>query len=138
ENMKNTRSVFSTNQMKPGTQVKGAKSKGGSHPPRNRIVVSAHISTIATYSPRKNSRNGVDEYSIMWPATSSDSASTRSKGGRFVSASAEMKNTMNIGNRPSQCQSSSVFGKPRRVPMPSCCDSTISERFSEPTQSSTV
>ena len=64
-NMKNTISIFSTNQMTPGTQVNGAKSNGGSHPPRNRIVVSAHISTIATYSPRKNSRNGVDEYSIM-------------------------------------------------------------------------
>src|SRR5687767_5506933 len=137
-NMKKTKHSLSTNQMTPGTQVNGAKSKGGSQPPRNRIVVSAHISTIATYSPRKNSRNGVDEYSIMWPATSSDSASTRSKGGRFVSASAEMKNTMNIGNSASQCQSRKVLGRPRRVPMPSPCDITMSVRFSDPTQSSTV
>ena len=41
----------------------------------------------------------------MKPATNSDSASGRSKGGRFVSAKAEMKNTMNIGNSGSQCQS---------------------------------
>ena len=34
----------------------------------------------------------------MKPATSSDSASGRSNGGRLVSASAEMKNTTNIGN----------------------------------------
>src|SRR5262245_50037242 len=137
-NMKNTRQTFSTNQMSPGTHVNGAKSKGGSQPPRNRIVVRAHMRTIATYSPRKKRRNGVDEYSIMWPATSSDSASTRSKGGRFVSASAEMKKTMNIGNSASQCQSRNVFGRPSRVPMPSRWDITISLRFSEPTVSSTV
>src|SRR3989337_2317068 len=109
-NMKKQRQTFSTNQITPGTQVNGAKSKGRNQPPRNRMVVSAHISTIATYSPRKNNRNGVDEYSIMWPATSSDSASTRSKGGRFVSASAEMKNTMNIGNQASQFHSRSGVG----------------------------
>ena len=34
-------------------------------------------------------RRGVEPYSTMKPATSSDSASTRSKGGRLVSASAE-------------------------------------------------
>ena len=33
----------------------------------------------------------MDEYSTMKPATSSDSASTRSKGGRLVSANAETK-----------------------------------------------
>ena len=35
----------------------------------------------------------------MKPATSSNSASSRSKGGRLVSASAEMKNTTNIGQQ---------------------------------------
>src|SRR6478609_3073383 len=119
ENMKKTRHNFRTNQMTPGIQVKGTKSKGGSQPPRNRIVVSAHIRTTATYSPRKNKRNGVEEYSSMWPATSSDSASTRSKGGRFVSASAEMKKTMNIGNSASQFQSRKVLGRQSRVPIPS-------------------
>src|SRR3954452_15205792 len=136
--MKNPTQTLSTNQTMPGTHVKGAMATGGSQPPRNRIVVSEHISTIATYSPRKNSRKGVEEYSIIWPATSSDSASTRSKGGRLVSASAEMKNTMNIGNSASQCQSRKVLGRPRRVPMPFSWDSTMSVRLSEPTASSTV
>src|SRR5690606_41675824 len=90
EKIKKTKQTLSTNQTTPGTQVKGAMSRGGSHPPRNRMVVKAHISTTATYSPRKNSRNGVEEYSTMWPATSSDSASTRSNGGRLVSAKAEI------------------------------------------------
>ena len=97
--------------MIPGTQVNGTTSTGGSQPPRKRIVVSAHISTIATYSPSMNSRNGVEEYSTMKPATSSDSASTRSKGGRLVSASAEMKKMTNIGRSRSQCQSRKLVGQ---------------------------
>src|SRR5881296_732636 len=125
--MKNT---LSTNQITPGTQVNGGTAIGGSQPPRNRIVAIAHIVVIATYSPSMNSRYGVEPYSTMKPATSSDSASTRSNGGRLVSASAEMKNTMNIGNSGSQYQPNS----PHEV----FCASTMSVRRSEPTQSSTV
>src|SRR5579872_1754654 len=66
----------------------------------------------------------------MKPATSSDSASTRSKGGRFVSASAEMKNTTNIGNSGSQYQLNTPY-----FPF---CASTIADRFSEPAHNSTV
>ena len=40
----------------------------------------------------------------MKPATSSDSASTRSNGGRLVSASAETKKITNIGSSGSQNQ----------------------------------
>src|SRR5580700_568692 len=76
----------------------------------------------------------------MKPATSSDSASTRSKGGRLVSASAETKNTTNIGSNGSQYQFSTVsHGRPMRLARPRvCCASTMAERLSEPTQSSTV
>src|SRR5579871_3017169 len=102
--MKNTNRVLSVNQMMPGTSVSGHIASGGSQPPRNRIVVMAHMVAIATYSPSMNIMYGVEPYSTMKPATSSDSASTRSNGGRFVSASAEMKNTMNIGNSGSQYQ----------------------------------
>jgi hypothetical protein len=66
----------------------------------------------------------------MKPATSSDSASARSKGGRLVSASAEMKKMMNIGKSGSQYQPN--------IPHLVFCASTIAVRFSEPTQSSTV
>src|SRR3978361_1728908 len=93
--MKNT---LSTNQITPGIQVNGATAIGGSQPPRNRIAAIAHIVVIATYSPSMNSRYGVEPYSTMKPATSSDSASTRSNGGRLVSASAETQNTTNSGN----------------------------------------
>src|ERR1700684_3987119 len=125
--MKNT---FNENQITPGIQLNGGRSTGGSQPPRNRIVASAHIVVIATYSPSMNSRYGVEPYSTMNPATSSDSASTRSNGGRLVSASAEMKKMTSMGNSGSQYQRS----KPHGV----FCASTMAVRFSEPTHSSTV
>ena len=74
----------------------------------------------------------------MKPATSSDSASGRSNGGRLVSASAEMKKTTNIGNRPSQCQSRREFGRPEPRAEADLLSSTMSVRLSEPTHSSTV
>src|SRR5437763_6227443 len=126
-NMKNMNSALSTNQITPGIQVKGAIAKGGSQPPRNRIVAMAHMVAMATYSPRKKSRNGVEEYSTAKPATSSDSASTRSNGGRLVSASAETKKITNMGNNGSQYQ-------PNMPKRPSCA-STMAERFSEPAHS---
>src|SRR3954468_3447032 len=129
-NMKNTNSAFSVNHTTPGTQVKGGNGAGGSQPPRNRIVAMAHMVAIAMYSPRKNNRNGVDEYSTANPATSSDSASTRSNGARLVSASAETKKMTNIGNNGSQNQ--------LNIPQLPSCASTIADRFSDPTHNSTV
>src|SRR6478752_6614851 len=128
--MKNTKLALSTNQMMPGTQVNGGTASGGSHPPRNRIVPSAHMVAIATYSPSMNIMYGVEPYSTMKPATSSDSASTRSNGGRLVSASAEMKKITNIGRSGSQYQ-------PNKPQLPSCA-STIADRLSDPAHSRTV
>src|SRR5262245_9992764 len=116
--MKKSRQTLSTNQTIPGIQVKGATAIGGSQPPRKRIVPSEHISSTETYSPRKKRRNGVEPYSTWKPATSSDSASTRSKGGRLVSASADTKKMTNIGRSGSQCQSRKLFGRPKCVPSP--------------------
>ena len=62
----------------------------------------------------------------MKPATSSDSASTRSNGGRLVSASAETKKTTNIGNSGSQYQPKHAAS--RRVLRLRRC----AERLSEP------
>src|ERR1700681_2849042 len=85
--------ILIENQMTPGTAVSAVttngmrssgQNSGGSQPPKNKIEHIAHIRTTLMYSPRKNSRNGVAEYSTKKPATSSDSASTRSKGGRLV------------------------------------------------------
>src|SRR6185295_5511385 len=89
----------------------------------------AHMVVMATYSPSMNSRYGVEPYSTMNPATSSDSASTRSNGGRLVSASAETKKTTNIGSSGSQYHWNMPNG-------PSCA-CTILVRLSEPAHNST-
>src|ERR1700737_3831084 len=128
--MKNMKNTLSTNQITPGTQVNGGSATGGSQPPRNRIAATAHIVVIATYSPSMNNRYGDEPYSTMKPATSSDSASTRSNGGRLVSANAEMKKIMKIGNSGSQNQPS--------MPYLVSCAFTMAVRFSEPAHSSTV
>src|SRR6202046_5369292 len=114
------------NQITPGTAVNGHTWNGGSQPPKNRIEIIAHMSTMFRYSPIINRRYGVEEYSTMNPATSSDSASGRSKGGRLVSASAETKNTISIGNRIEKANQPCAWAR------------TISERLSEPAKSRTV
>src|SRR5690242_202196 len=129
-NMKNMKKALNVNQITPGIQVNGATGNGGSQPPRNRIVAMAHMVAMAMYSPRKKRRNGVEEYSTAKPATSSDSASTRSNGGRLVSASADTKKITNIGNSRSQYQPS--------IPALVSCASTMTERLSEPAHRRTV
>src|SRR5580698_8429186 len=138
--MKKTKNALSTNQITPGTQVNGGTASGGSQPPRNRIVAMAHMVQTATYSPSMNIMYGVEPYSTMKPATNSDSASTRSNGGRLVSASADTKKITSIGNSGSQYQFRMLsHGTPSDVARPrSCCASTIAVRLSEPTQSNTV
>src|SRR5215467_2064695 len=128
--MKNTKPALSTNQTTPGTQVNGGTANGGSQPPRNMMVAMAHMVAIATYSPSMNIMYGVEPYSTMKPATSSDSASTRSNGGRLVSASADMKNTTNIGNSGNQYQLNRPY-----FPF---CAATIADKFNDPAHSSTV
>ncbi|MNL58772.1 hypothetical protein D3C87_1824380 [compost metagenome] len=54
--MKKTRLTLMKNQISPGIQVKGGRSIGAAQPPRNRMVVMAHMSRIAMYSPSMNSR----------------------------------------------------------------------------------
>src|ERR1700682_2977383 len=129
-NMKKTKLALSTNQTRPGIQVNAGTGNGGSQPPMNRIVHMAHMVAMATYSPSMNIMYGVEPYSTMKPATSSDSASTRSNGVRLVSASAEMKKMTNSGNSGSQNQ----LNNPQR---PSCA-STMAVRLSDPTHSRTV
>jgi hypothetical protein len=117
--------VFSPVQIPLGTQVKGIILRGGSHPPRNRILQIVLILIIFLYSPRKNRANPREEYSTLYPATSSASASGRSKGARFVSARQQMKKSPTIGAK----------GKRFHSPL---CLSTMSLRFRLPTGSTTV
>src|SRR5580704_3279366 len=65
--------------------------RGDSQPPKNRIVARQEAVTMLAYSPIKNIANLKLEYSVWKPATSSDSASAKSKGTRLVSATAAVK-----------------------------------------------
>src|SRR5215468_4845513 len=65
--------------------------KGEFQPPKNKIVHNADTVIMLVYSAMKNIANLKLEYSVWKPATSSDSASGKSKGTRLVSAIAAIK-----------------------------------------------
>src|SRR2546421_4803987 len=65
--------------------------KGESHPPKNMMVQRQETVIMLVYSAMKNIANLKLAYSVWKPATSSDSASGRSKGTRLVSATAAVK-----------------------------------------------
>src|SRR5580692_2540957 len=75
----------------------------GCQPPRNSSVATQDTVTMLAYSAIKNDANFMLEYSVWKPATSSFSASGRSKGTRLVSANAAVINKrklMTCGNGP--------------------------------------
>src|ERR1700685_4692527 len=98
--MKNRKASFPRNQMMPRAEMfSGQKLIGDSQPPKNKMLIRPQSIITFMYSARKNSRKGPEEYSTKKPATSSDSASSRSKGGRWVSARDETKKITSIGKR---------------------------------------
>jgi hypothetical protein len=62
-------------------------------------VVKTDIKIIFEYSPKKKRAKVKAEYSTLYPATSSPSASAKSKGVLLVSAKEEIKNNKNEGKR---------------------------------------
>jgi len=68
-------------------------------PARKSIALRSEIIIILPYSARKNIENTIDEYSTLYPATNSASASGRSKGVRLVSAIEEIKKIIAAGSR---------------------------------------
>lgn len=72
---------------------------GTNQPPKNNIVNNADINSMLLYSPKKNMAKIIDEYSVLYPATNSASASVKSKGVRLVSANIEIKKIIAQGNR---------------------------------------
>src|SRR6266516_1340827 len=70
---------------------------GRSHPPNQSVTAMDETAIIAEYSARKNKDQRKPLYSVWNPAVNSDSASGRSNGARFVSATiamAKMPNAM--------------------------------------------
>jgi len=63
------------------------------------MAVIAESHSMLLYSAKKNIAKVIDEYSTLYPATISASASGKSNGARFVSASTEIKKIIKIGNK---------------------------------------
>src|SRR5712692_8937417 len=63
---------------------------GGWYPPRNRTDAMQDTRIMFAYSAMKKKAKRIPLYSVIQPATNSLSASGRSKGRRFVSATAEI------------------------------------------------
>src|SRR5262249_55946371 len=115
ETMKNT---LITSHQKGGTRLKSHESTGDCQPPKNMTAVSVDIRIMFMSSARKKSANAIPEYSIMCPATISDSPSTTSKGARLVSATPETKYTTSIGRSGSQFQDRRLSPMAANVPRP--------------------
>src|SRR4051794_10401000 len=79
--------------------------QGARQPPRNNVVASAATVVTLMYSARKNIANLIDAYSVWKPATSSVSASGRSKGARLVSPTIDTRYIRNDGISGSAYQS---------------------------------
>ena len=85
--------------------------------------------TMFTYSARKNSANDIELYSVWYPATSSCSASGKSKGARLVSAMPATKKM----KKPTGARNTYHFGTGRtwKSHQAPACASTISRSDSE-------
>jgi hypothetical protein len=58
-----------------------------------------HINIILAYSAKKKNTNITAECSVINPLTNSDSASAKSNGALFVSATEAIKNIIKIGTK---------------------------------------
>ncbi len=98
-------------------------------PPKNSVTTTADWITTPMNSLSMNMPNRMPEYSVWNPATSSPSASARSNGGRWVSATMPTMNTAKAGNRGRNSQ----LGAPGNSPLPAAWAATMSETRKEPT-----
>jgi hypothetical protein len=94
--------------------------RGGNQPPKNKITIIVDINNILLYSPKKNIAKIILEYSTLYPATNSASASGKSKGALLVSAIIEIKKIIALGNN----------GKTNHPFF--ACDIIISKKFNDP------
>src|SRR3954470_18659213 len=99
--------------------------KGRNHPPSHSVTAMDETAIIAEYSARKNKDQRKPLYSVWNPAVSSDSASGKSKGARFVSATiatAKMKNPISPSGKNLKMNHCAC----------ACCASTIPIMLSVP------
>ena len=93
---------------------------GAFQPPKNNKALNVLFKIILEYSPIKKNAKLTAEYSTIYPATNSASASGKSKGGLLVSANPEIINKKKTGKNGIKNQ---IFS----------CKITIFVRLKEPT-----
>lgn len=71
----------------------------GHQPPKKSNTNKVDIKIILLYSAKKNKAKEMPPYSTLYPETSSASASGKSKGARFVSATMDIKKIKNNGKK---------------------------------------
>src|SRR3954447_6118348 len=103
--------------------------KGRNHPPSHSVTAMDETAIIAEYSARKNKDHRKPLYSVWNPAVSSDSASGKSQGARFVSA------TMAMAKIPNAISPSGQNLNRNHIPC-DCCALTISIMLRVPMPSS--
>ena len=93
-NMYRKKKILPQNQTQGGIRSRNDSAStlgnGRIQPPKNISATMAEITMMLAYSARKNSANRIPLYSVWNPPVSSVSASGRSNGTRFVSASPPM------------------------------------------------
>ena len=87
--------IFPKNQNSPHNGELKNPGIGLCHPPRNAVAAKPLTTNILAYSLKKNTAHLKPEYSVIHPATHSDSASGISNGVLFVSATALIKKIKN-------------------------------------------
>src|SRR5881227_3871444 len=92
-NMKSSAPSLAKNQIHDGTISRNEN--GACQPPRNIVTASPVTANMPKYSARKKIAYLNPEYSVMCPATISDSPSGMSNGVRFDSTRPETKNKRN-------------------------------------------
>ena len=85
------------------------KISGILYPPKNNIDVIDENKIIELYSLKKKNTKIIELCSVKNPATSSDSASCRSKGVLLVSANTDIKKKQKTGNRGTTYQMACWF-----------------------------
>src|SRR6476659_10641485 len=112
-------------------------SDGPDGPPRNSVVAIADIVMTFMNSARKKIAKRMPVYSVTNPPTSSCSASTRSNGGWFVSATAAMTKitnetiaTLQYQSVTNECQlvHACAFAMPRVLSVPACSSTATIDR----------
>lgn len=74
------------------------ENENANQPPQKNKTARLLIIIIFPYSAKKKRANAIAEYSTLYPATSSASASGKSNGVLFVSAREIIKNNIQNGN----------------------------------------